>query len=180
VLDTWSGSRRSREERLDHLHPGHFGLLQYLRCARLQPGQGRYISKLESYLEEDYTLLLSLAVVYETGNHIAHVADGGVRRKVAGQAPWMPTPFPDWAKPEVTASCRLLFAVGMAAPPAACPTSAARWATPPAETVEIGVHPGDAQAARTDTSNAEIGLVIHNISTGKSTWSEKIPVGFAS
>ncbi|WP_207787611.1 hypothetical protein [Candidatus Thiosymbion oneisti] len=65
------------------------------------------LSKLEDYLEEGYTLLLPLAAIYETGNHIAHVANGRARREaakrfvgevaqaIAGQVPWRPTPFPD-------------------------------------------------------------------------------------
>lgn len=62
---------------------------------------------LKKYLESDFTLLLPLATVYETGNHIAHVADGRLRRNAAenfviqvrlalkGKAPWTPTPLPD-------------------------------------------------------------------------------------
>jgi hypothetical protein len=65
------------------------------------------LSTLERYLDERYTLLLPLAVVYETGNHIAQIPGGDVRRKVAlsfvdqvrqaiaGKIPWTPTPFPD-------------------------------------------------------------------------------------
>ena len=70
----------------------------------------------------EITLLLPVAVIYETGNHIAQNGDGVVRRKAAtrfaeqvtaalnGEAPWTPTPlpelrhmtnwlqdFPDWA-----------------------------------------------------------------------------------
>jgi hypothetical protein len=51
------------------------------------------------------TLLLPMAAVLETGNHIAHLASGHLRRKTAmnfcnevenainGIAPWTPTPF---------------------------------------------------------------------------------------
>lgn len=67
----------------------------------------RALTELEAFLEEDHTLLLPLAVVYETGNHIAHVGDGGRRRQAAlrfveevrkaidGNSPWTPTPIPD-------------------------------------------------------------------------------------
>jgi hypothetical protein len=53
------------------------------------------------------TLLLPLCVVVETGNHVARVADGNLRRSAAqrfveavrdaldGKAPWTPTPMPD-------------------------------------------------------------------------------------
>lgn len=53
------------------------------------------------------TLLLPVAVIYETGNHIAQNGNGNVRRKAAlrftqqvqaafdGKAPWTPTPLPD-------------------------------------------------------------------------------------
>lgn len=67
----------------------------------------RALSELEAYLEEEHTLLLPLAAVYETGNHIAHLGDGGLRRQTAtrfvdevrkaisGRSPWTPTPIPD-------------------------------------------------------------------------------------
>lgn len=53
------------------------------------------------------TLLLPVATIYETGNHIAQNGDGNVKRKAAlrftqqvqaafdGQAPWTPTPLPE-------------------------------------------------------------------------------------
>lgn len=53
------------------------------------------------------TLLLPMATIYETGNHIAQNGDGNIKRKVAlrfiqqvqdafnGQAPWTPTPLPE-------------------------------------------------------------------------------------
>jgi hypothetical protein len=84
------------------------------------------LTTLGDYLQRAYTLLLPLAAVYETGNHIAHVADGRERRVAAdrfrdevkkainGEAPWTPTPlpdtqalagwladFPDWAMREI-------------------------------------------------------------------------------
>lgn len=55
----------------------------------------------------EITLLLPVAVIYETGNHIAQNGDGDVRRKAAlrfteqvtaalnGKAPWTPTPLPE-------------------------------------------------------------------------------------
>jgi hypothetical protein len=65
------------------------------------------LGTLEQYLREGHTLLLPLAAVYETGNHVAHVADGGarrgtalrfveeVRKAISGDAPWTTTPLPD-------------------------------------------------------------------------------------
>lgn len=62
---------------------------------------------LGEYLERQFTLLLPLAAVYETGTHIAHLPDGRLRRRsahrfadevtraVRGSAPWTPTPLPD-------------------------------------------------------------------------------------
>lgn len=63
--------------------------------------------ELRGFLENAYTLLLPFAAVYETGNHIAHIGDGGRRRQVAdrfveevrkavnGISPWTTTPIPD-------------------------------------------------------------------------------------
>jgi len=62
---------------------------------------------LKSYLKDRASLLLPLAAIYETGNHIAHVGDGDLRRTTAkrfckqvreaisGEAPWTTTPLPD-------------------------------------------------------------------------------------
>ncbi|MGR9105354.1 MAG: hypothetical protein ACU843_00330 [Gammaproteobacteria bacterium] len=62
---------------------------------------------LKAYLNNGITLLLPLAAVYETGNHIAHLGDGRIRRNSAvrfaeevrnainGHSPWTPTPIPD-------------------------------------------------------------------------------------
>ena len=58
------------------------------------------IAELESFIRNRDTLLLPMAVVVETGNHIAHVNDGRLRRQAAsrfctqvgaaidGTAPW--------------------------------------------------------------------------------------------
>lgn len=60
---------------------------------------------LAQYVKRRYTLLLPIATIYETGNHIAQQGDGRVRRARAqtfveqvraaflGEAPWTPTPF---------------------------------------------------------------------------------------
>lgn len=61
--------------------------------------------QLEHYIKIRSTLLLPIATIYETGNHIAQNGDGQVRRATAktfveqvkaafaGDAPWTPTPF---------------------------------------------------------------------------------------
>ncbi|RTZ75583.1 MAG: hypothetical protein DSZ00_01695 [Gammaproteobacteria bacterium] len=71
----------------------------------------RVVDELEQKIGEESNLLLPLAAIVETGNHIAHCTNGGARRKVAkrfvkqvrmaieGTAPWVVTPLPgksDW------------------------------------------------------------------------------------
>jgi hypothetical protein len=63
------------------------------------------IKELNAYIEAGDTLLLPMATIYETGNHIAQNGDGQKRREVAqnfveqvrqaftGEAPWTPTPL---------------------------------------------------------------------------------------
>lgn len=62
------------------------------------------MAELDELLEDEWSLLLPVATIYETGNHIANATDGGRRRSVAGvfvdqvtdafhgEAPWTPTP----------------------------------------------------------------------------------------
>lgn len=65
------------------------------------------LERLESYLGDDsVTMLLPMAAIIETGNHIAQLADGRQRRQFAqlfadevrkalqGTAPWRPTQMP--------------------------------------------------------------------------------------
>ena len=61
----------------------------------------------QTYIEAGCILLLPMATVLETGNHIAQNGDGTRRRTTAirfvkavkeaftGEAPWSPTPFPN-------------------------------------------------------------------------------------
>lgn len=67
--------------------------------------RAQIIAGMKSFLEERATLLLPMAAVLETGNHIAQLAYGNQRRSTAasfckmvldaigGAAPWTPTPF---------------------------------------------------------------------------------------
>jgi hypothetical protein len=60
----------------------------------------KVMEELKEFLEDGTTLLLPMAAVYETGNHIAHLSDGNKRRHfaevfveevkkaIAGEAPW--------------------------------------------------------------------------------------------
>lgn len=63
------------------------------------------LDELAAMLARGDRLLLPLATIFETGNHIAHSGDGGARRRTAevfvtqvqlafsGDAPWAPTPM---------------------------------------------------------------------------------------
>lgn len=64
-------------------------------------------AELKGLVAQNTTLLLPIATIVETGNHVAHNGNGHQRRKAAenfvaevdkalgGQAPWTPTPFID-------------------------------------------------------------------------------------
>jgi hypothetical protein len=65
------------------------------------------VADLEKLIRDRATLLLPMAAIFETGNHIAHIPDGTLRRKAAlkfvtqvrdaleGKSPWTPiVPFP--------------------------------------------------------------------------------------
>jgi hypothetical protein len=65
------------------------------------------LAELEAKVDAEHTLLLPLATIYETGNHIAHNGDGTLRRRTAerfvaqvrdafsGGAMWTPTLVPE-------------------------------------------------------------------------------------
>ncbi|WP_017326734.1 hypothetical protein [Synechococcus sp. PCC 7336] len=73
---------------------------EILQIPGMSSKHNEVVEKLTTLIEEDTNLLLPMAAVYETGNHIAHLADGGYRRKFArlfteqvqkamrGEAPW--------------------------------------------------------------------------------------------
>lgn len=65
------------------------------------------LDELVKHIEKGWYLLLPMAAIIETGNHIGHLKNGGHRRLYAGlfrdqvrkacngEAPWVTTPFPD-------------------------------------------------------------------------------------
>lgn len=77
-----------------------------LNVFRREQEHARAIAELEAMVAAGYTLLLPLATIYETGNHIAQNGDGTLRRRNAevfvtqvraafsGDAPWSPTLVP--------------------------------------------------------------------------------------
>ena len=97
-----------------------------LRVPNRHQNRDQVLDRLESLIEEGATLLLPLATIYETGNHIAQNGDGRERRETAerfatqvdlalrGENPFTPTDineeeeirrwlaqFPDYAEREV-------------------------------------------------------------------------------
>lgn len=82
-------------------------LCNLLRVPHMDQDAERAAREFSSALANGDVFLLPVAVIYETGNHIAHVADGGKRRAVAqgfvdlvrkafgGEIPFVPTPLQD-------------------------------------------------------------------------------------
>lgn len=76
-----------------------------LRIPSMDQDHARATAELGEYIKAGTSLLLPMATVYETGNHIAHQGDGRLRRTKArlfadqvreafdGDAPWTPTPL---------------------------------------------------------------------------------------
>lgn len=78
------------------------------------PGFNQHVTEVRGELprliDAGDSLLLPIAAIVETGNHIAHLPDGNQRRKFAtifveevgkalsGEAPWRPTRVPDAVK----------------------------------------------------------------------------------
>lgn len=71
-----------------------------LNIPHMSSDRTQVVEKLKELIEEDTNLLLPMAAVYETGNHIAQLSDGRNRRRFAesfveqvkkaieGEAPW--------------------------------------------------------------------------------------------
>lgn len=65
------------------------------------------MEQLAKFIQKDTSFLLPMAVIYETGNHIAQLSDGGNRRRFAqlfteevrkainGEAPWQVMQLPN-------------------------------------------------------------------------------------
>jgi hypothetical protein len=81
-------------------------LLNILDVPKRSDQRQQVMTELRKLIRGKADLLLPLAAVFETGNHIAHVADGRMRRRCAedfvlqvrkaltGEAPWVVTPLP--------------------------------------------------------------------------------------
>ena len=81
-------------------------LYNVLDIPRKNGERSQVMKEFKQFLEEETTLLLPMAVVYETGNHIAQISNGGNRRRFAeffveqvkkaitGEAPWQVMQLP--------------------------------------------------------------------------------------
>ncbi|PDW01161.1 hypothetical protein [Candidatus Viridilinea mediisalina] len=79
-------------------------LCNLLRVPHRDQRHDEALRQLKAYIEADITLLLPVAAIIETGNHIAQQGDGHIRRATAskfitqvqhaldGTAPWVATP----------------------------------------------------------------------------------------
>ncbi len=77
-----------------------------LGVPRMSDNRDEILTELKEYVELETKLLLPMATILETGNHIAQNGDGRQRRNCAiefvnqvteafaGNAPWQPTSFP--------------------------------------------------------------------------------------
>lgn len=81
-------------------------LLNWMRVTGLNQQQAQVEAQFEAWVKAGAVMLLPFAAVLETGNHIAKIKDGNLRRQhgnalltlvrdsVAGRAPWQPTGLP--------------------------------------------------------------------------------------
>lgn len=82
-------------------------LCNVLNIPHMNSDRTQVMQELTDFLEVGTNLLLPMAAVYETGNHIAQLSDGGNRRKFAkvfieqvkkaikGEAPWQVMQLPN-------------------------------------------------------------------------------------
>jgi hypothetical protein len=82
-------------------------LINLLNVPNMNQDRETVLIQFEEEIKAGTSLLLPFAAIVESGNHIAHIADGRVRRERAGifvdqirqalngSAPWTPLPFPD-------------------------------------------------------------------------------------
>ena len=82
-------------------------LLNVLDVPAFNQDRTAILEEFYDLVDADASFLLPMAAIFETGNHIARLADGGQRRRYAakfcqeigkaldGGAPWRPIQFPD-------------------------------------------------------------------------------------
>jgi hypothetical protein len=82
-------------------------LLNVLDVPGMNADRAKVLADFERLVDEGHHLFMSMAAVFEAGNHIAQLADGRQRRRLAqrfvtavqaalnDQAPWKPMRFPD-------------------------------------------------------------------------------------
>lgn len=80
--------------------------LNVLNVPGFNQARNKVFDEFEGYINQNANLLLPLAALFEAGNHVSQLADGGNRRRWAGQfvgevrkalagdAPWQPVPMP--------------------------------------------------------------------------------------
>ena len=78
-----------------------------LNIPHMNSDRRQVINKLKAFIQEETNLLLPMAAVYETGNHIAQLSDGRNRRRfaelfvkevqkaIAGEVPWQVMQLPN-------------------------------------------------------------------------------------
>jgi hypothetical protein len=81
-------------------------LLNVPNCTNCKQDSESVLKNYQTYVELEFTLLLPMATIIETGNHIAQNGNGDIRRKIAinfvenvkatfnGDKPWDPSQFP--------------------------------------------------------------------------------------
>ena len=82
-------------------------LLNVLDVPAFNQHRTEVFARFEALADADASFLLPMAAIFETGNHIADLPNGGQRRRYAemfrnrmrealeGEAPWVPIRFPD-------------------------------------------------------------------------------------
>ena len=82
-------------------------LLNVLDVPGFNQKRGEIFQQFRALVDGGASLLLPIAAIFEAGDHIADLSDGGLRRHhaerfrdrirktLAGRSPWIPTRFPD-------------------------------------------------------------------------------------
>ncbi|MBO1347286.1 MAG: hypothetical protein EBE86_007755 [Hormoscilla sp. GUM202] len=86
---------------------------EFLNIPNMNNSREEVLKEFERLLNDDTSFLLPMAAVYETGNHIAQLSDGGNRRRFAqsfvnqvqkainGEAPWQIMQVPTVAEIDI-------------------------------------------------------------------------------